>query len=126
MRGLSLAEVIAIDVAILAGEKDEALWGSRGDGVAEVSRRFGQPVMGNAHRVEYVEALLALALRHKGWTRGAPWEARHFENQSGVRLKLKLAVAMQSWGNRETGDAPHFDSAFGKVSCDEKEGRCYA
>ncbi len=120
------ADEYAAALERIAGILDELAepWSSRADVLAEVSRRYEQPVMSNAHRAEYVEALVALALRHSGWTRKAPWEAWHFENESGVRLKLKHAAAMQSWGNRETQYPPRFDIAPGKVYWDENEGRC--
>ena len=96
---------------------------SRASVLAEVSRRYEQPVMSNAHRSEYVEALAALALRDSGWTRKAPWEAWHFENESGVRLKLKHSAAVQSWGNSETQSSPRFGIAPVKQYWDEEEGR---
>ena len=125
-QGSTRADNYAAALERIAGILDELAepWGSRAYVVAEVSRRYEQPVMSNAHRAEYVEALVALALRHSGWTRKAPWEAWHFENESGVRLKLKHAAAMQPWGNRETQNPPRFDIAPGKVYWDEKEGRC--
>lgn len=120
------ADEYAAALERIAGILDELVepWGSRVDVLAEVCRQYEQPVMSNAYRAEYVGALVALALRHSGWTRKAPWEAWHFENESGVRLKLKHAAAMQSWGNRETQDPPRFDIAPAKVYWDEKEGRC--
>ena len=97
---------------------------ARADVLAEIRRRYGQPVMSNAHRAEYVEALVALALRESGWTPKAPWEVWHFENESGVRLKLKHSAAVQSWGNGEIQSSPRFGIAPGKVYWDEKTGRC--
>ena len=124
--GSKRATTYAAALERIAGILDELAepWGSRADVLAEVSRRYEQPVMSNAHRAEYVEALVALALRHRGWTRKAPWEAWHFENESGVRLTLKHAVAMQPWGNRESQNPPRFDIAPGKVYRDEMEGHC--
>ena len=84
---------------------------SRADVLTEVGRRYDQPVMNNVHRAEYVEALVALALRDSGWTRKAPWGAWHFENESGVRLKLKHSAAVQSWGGGGAQDSPRFDIA---------------
>ncbi len=91
--------------------------------LTEVGRRYDQPVMNNVHRAEYVEALVALALRDSGWTRKAPWGAWHFENESGVRLKLKHSAAVQSWGGGGAQDSPRFDIAPGKGYWDDEDGR---
>lgn len=91
--------------------------------LAEVGRRYDRPVMNNVHRVEYVEALVALALRDGGWTRKAPWSTWHFENESGVRLKLKHSAAVQSWGDGVAQDSPRFDIAPGKGYWDDEEGQ---
>lgn len=109
----------------IAGILDEAAEPplSRSSVLAEVSRRYNQPVMNNVHRSEFVEALVALALRDSGWTRKAPWDAWHFENESGVRLKLKHSAAAQSWGSGEIRSAPRFDIAPVKQYWDEEGGR---
>ena len=91
--------------------------------LAEIGRRYDQPVMSNLHRSEYVEALVALALRDGGWRRKEPWEAWQFENEAGVRLKLKHSAAVQSWGNGGAQDSPRFDIAPGKGYWDDKDGR---
>ena len=92
--------------------------------LAEVGRTYDQPVMNNIRRSEYVEALLALALEGSGWTRREPWDAWHFENESGVRLKIKQSAATQSWGgDRDLGVSPRFNIAPGKGYWDDKEGR---
>lgn len=99
---------------------------SRVSVLGEVGRRYDQPVMNNVHRAEYVEALVALALRDSGWRRKAPWGAWHFENESGVRLNLKHSAAVQSWGGGGAQDSPRFDIAPGKGYWDEEEGRWVA
>lgn len=91
--------------------------------LTEVGRRYDRPVMNNVHRAEYVEALVALALRDSGWVRKEPWGAWHFENESGVRLKLKHSAAVQSWGKGRAEDSPRFDIAPGKGYWDDEEGR---
>lgn len=96
---------------------------SRSSVLAEVGQRYKQPVMNNVHRSEYVEALVALALRDSGWTRKAPWDAWHFENESGVRLKLKHSAAAQSWGSGKIRSAPRFDIAPVNQYWDEEGGR---
>ena len=92
--------------------------------LAEVGRTYDQPVMNNIRRSEYVEALLALALEGSGWTRKQPWEAWHFENESGERLKIKQSAATQSWGgDRDLGASPRFGIAPAKGYWDDREGR---
>ena len=83
--------------------------------LAEVSRRYEQPVMSNTHRAEYVEALVALVLKDSGWTRKASSDAWHLERESGVRLKLTHSAAMQSWGNGDPQSSPRFGIAPGKM-----------
>ncbi len=91
--------------------------------LAEVGRTYDQPVMNNIRRSEYVEALLALALDGSGWTRKEPWEAWHFENESGGRLKIKQSAATQSWGgDRDLGASPRFSIAPAKGYWDDKQG----
>ena len=97
---------------------------SRASVFAEGSRAFEQRLMNNARRSDYVEALVALALRDGGWTRKAPWDAWDFDLESGVRLKVKQSTAVQAWGNGETRTAPPFGIAPAKMYWDEKEGRC--
>lgn len=106
----------------IAGALDELAdpWGSRADVLAEVIRRYERPVMSNTHRAEFVEALVALALRDSGWTPKAPGEAWHFEKESGVRLKLRHSVAEQSWGNGEIQSSSRFNITPGSV---ESRGR---
>ena len=91
--------------------------------LAEVSRSYEQPVMRNGHRSEYVEAIVALALKDSGWTRKKPWGAWDFEHESGVRLKVKQSAATQSWGG-DGSSSPRFGIAPGRVYWDDKEGRC--
>ena len=96
---------------------------SRAAVLREVGRRYDRPVMNNVHRAEYVEGLVALALRDSGWMRKEPWEAWHFENESGVRLKLKHSAAVQSWEKGVAQDSPRFDIAPGKGYWDDEAGR---
>lgn len=77
-------------------------WGSRADVLAEIGQRYAEPVMGTVHRGEYVEALVALALKGSDWNRKAPWEAWHFENDAGVGLKLKHSAR----SSPRSGNAP--------------------
>ena len=88
---------------------------SRASVFAEVSRTFEQRLMNNARRSDYVETLVALALRDSGWTRKAPWDAWDFEHESGVRLKVRQSAAVQAWGNGETRTAPRFGIAHAKM-----------
>ena len=81
-------------------------WHSDAIVLDEVSRPYKQRVMNNVHRSEYVEAIVALALRASGWTRTAPWDSWDFEHESGVRLEVKQSAAVQAWtisGRRSAG-----------------------
>ena len=120
------ADEYAAELERIAGILDDltAPWHSRADVLAEVIRRYEQRVMSNAHRAEYVEALVALALRDSGWARKAPWESCHFEHESGKRLRLRHSAAVQSWGHGEIPSAPRFGIAPGRRRWDEGEGRC--
>ena len=117
------ADKYAAALERIAGILDELAepWGSRADVLEEINRPYEQPVMSNPHCAEYVKALLALALRDTGWTREQQRDAWDFESESGVRLKLKHAAAMQSWGHREPQNPPRFVIAPGEVYRDEKE-----
>ena len=95
---------------------------SRAALLAEVSRPYEQKVMNNVHRSDYVEAIVALALRESGWTRREPWDAWDFENESGVRLEVKQSAAAQSWGGGETQSPSRFDIAPRTGYWDNKEG----
>ena len=59
----------------------------------EVSRPYKQRVMNNVPRSDYVEAIIALALKDSGWTRKEPWDAWDFEHESGLRLEVKQSAA---------------------------------
>ena len=81
--------------------------------------------MSNAYHAEYIEALVAVALRESGWTRKAPWEAWHVEHESGVRLNRKHSAAVQSWGNDAPLTSPRFSIAPGKVYWNEEAGELH-
>ncbi|WP_420462732.1 hypothetical protein [Candidatus Palauibacter sp.] len=107
-------------IAEIVDEASEPL--SPADVLEEVGRSYDQPVMNNVHRSEYVEAIVALALRDSGWTRKAPWDAWDLEHKSGVRLEVKQSAAAQSWGSGETQRPPRFDIASRTGYWDDKEG----
>ena len=79
--------------------------------LAEVTRPYEQRVMSNVHRSEYVEAIVALALRDSGWTRMEPWDAWDCEHESGARLEVKQSAAAQSWWSERSYSPPRFDIA---------------
>lgn len=113
----------AVELERIAGIVDEAAEPvSRAAILAEVSRSYEQKVMNNVHRADYVEAIVALALRESGWTRREPWDARDFENELGVRLEVKQSAAAQSWGSGEIPSLPRFDIGPRTGYWDDKAG----
>ena len=67
-------------------------------------------MMNNVHRSEYVEAIVALALKGSGWKRMTPWDSWDCEHEAGVRLEVKQSAFAQGWG-RERSSPPRFDVA---------------
>ena len=57
-------------------------WQSDAIVLEEVSRPYKERVMNNVHRSEYVEAIVALALKASGWTRMTPWDSWDLEHES--------------------------------------------
>ncbi|MYA16312.1 MAG: hypothetical protein F4086_06035 [Gemmatimonadetes bacterium] len=75
----------------------------------ELLRQYDDPVMSNIRRADYIEAVVATALRPAGWSRNSSWASWDFQHaQSGCRMELKQSAARQSWGR--TGPA-RFDIA---------------
>ena len=77
--------------------------------LSEVSRTYDRRVMNNVHRSEYVEAIVALALKDSGWKRMTPWDSWDCEHESHVRLEVKQSAFAQGWGERSS--LPRFDIA---------------
>ena len=77
--------------------------------LAEVSRPYSKRVMNNVHRSDYVEAIVALALRDSGWSRTEPWDAWDCEHASGARLEVKQSAAAQAWASGGRHSPPRFD-----------------
>ncbi|MDE0342854.1 MAG: hypothetical protein OXK82_06785 [Deltaproteobacteria bacterium] len=77
--------------------------------LSEVSRTYDRRVMNNVHRSEYVEAIVALALKDSGWKRMTPWDSWDCEHESRVRLEVKQSAFAQGWGERNS--LPRFDIA---------------
>ena len=84
-------------------------WQSDAIVLEEVSRPYKQRVMNNVHRSEYVEAIVALALKASGWMRKAPWDPWDFEHESGVRLEVKQSAAAQAWESGGRQSPARFD-----------------
>ena len=84
-------------------------WHSDAIVLEEVSRPYRQRVMNNVHRSEYVEAMVALALKASGWMRKAPWDPWDFENESGVRIEVKQSAAAQAWKGAGRQSSARFD-----------------
>lgn len=96
-------------------------WHSDAIVLEEVSRPYKQRVMNNVHRSEYVEAILALALKASGWTRMTPWDSWDLEHESGVRLEVKQSAAAQAWKSPERQSPARFDIAPRTGYWDDKE-----
>ena len=77
--------------------------------LSEVKRTYDRRVMNNVHRSEYVEAIVALALRSGGWKRMTPWDSWDCEHVGGVRLEVKQSALAQGWEGRSS--PPRFDIA---------------
>lgn len=86
-------------------------WQSDAIVLEEVSRPYKERVMNNVHRSEYVEAIVALALKASGWTRMTPWDSWDLEHESGVRLEVKQSAAAQAWKSAERQSPARFDIA---------------
>jgi len=86
-------------------------WQSDAIVLEEVSRPYKQRVMNNVHRSEYVEAIVALALKASGWTRMTPWDSWDLEHESGARLEVKQSAAAQAWKSPERQSPARFDIA---------------
>ena len=78
-----------------------------------VDARYGKPLINNAHRADYVEAMVSLALAEhwrlvsRDWD-WAPWD---LERADGVRLEVKQSSAVQSWSSHAPQENPRFDIA---------------
>ena len=77
--------------------------------------------MNNIHRSEYVEAIVALALKASGWTRMTPWDSWDLEHESGVKLEVKQSAAAQAWKSPEPQSPARFDIAPRTGHWDDKE-----
>lgn len=87
--------------------------------LAEVMSAFDQRVMNNVHRSDYVEAMVALALRKGGWHRTEAWDQWDLEHESGCKLEVKHAAAAQRWKSGNGRRYPRFDIAPRKGYWDE-------
>ena len=80
--------------------------------LSEVRKEYDRKVMNNVLRAEYVEAMVALALRNVGWEHTDPWDSwdcehKDCEHKDVVRLEVKHSARAQAWGT--TNDNPRFD-----------------
>ena len=65
----------------------------------ELLRTYNDPVMPNIRRADYVEAIVAMALRPAGWSRNSSWSSWDFQHdETGCRIELKQSAARQRWG----------------------------
>ena len=66
-----------------------------------MNRFYGQPLIANVYRGDYVEGLILCALG-QGWKQTFEWGSWDLENAAGVRLEVKQSAALQSW-YKQTG-----------------------
>ena len=72
--------------------------------VALLSHRYEGPVLNNAHRAEYVEAMIAEILGPQWrlpWTRGYFWAPWDLDNRAGHKIEVKQSAALQAWASKE-------------------------
>ena len=77
-----------------------------------LARFYGQPLIANLYRGDYVEGLILFALG-EGWKQTPEWSSWDLEREDGVRVEVKQSAALQSW-HRSTGikkPATSFDIA---------------
>ena len=85
--------------------------------VQSLNKRFySQPLIDNVYRGDYVETLILFALG-EGWEAVGGWGSWDLEKGvDGVRLEVKQAAALQTWGERYRKEGsrerpPSFDIA---------------
>lgn len=61
-----------------------------------LGRFYGQPLIANLYRGDYVEGLILFALE-KGWKAIGGWGGWDLEREDGIRLEVKQSAALQSW-----------------------------
>ena len=66
-----------------------------------LGRFYGQPLIANSYRGDYVEGLILFALG-AGWKQTPEWGSWDLEREDGVRVEVKQSAALQSW-HRSTG-----------------------
>ena len=66
-----------------------------------LGRFYGQPLIANSYRGDYVEGLILFALG-PGWKQTPEWGSWDLEREDGVRVEVKQSAALQSW-HRSTG-----------------------
>lgn len=66
-----------------------------------MNRFYGQPLIANVYRGDYVEGLILCALG-QWWKQSFEWGSWDLENAAGVRLEVKQSAALQSW-YKQTG-----------------------
>ena len=78
-----------------------------------VNALYRKPLINNAHRADFVAAMIALALGERwcllsGHWDWAPWD---LERDDGVRLEVKQSVAVLPWNIHDPQDNRSFDIA---------------
>lgn len=78
-------------------------------------RIYGQRLLDNTYRGDYVEGLILFALG-EGWKSVGGWGSWDLESDAGVRSEVKQSAALQTWGQRYRKEGskeqpPSFDIA---------------
>ena len=79
-----------------------------------VDAHYRKRLINNAHRADYVEAMIALALDER-WrlvSRDWDWAPWDLEREDGVRLEVKQSAAVQPWNTHDPRDNRSFDIAL--------------
>ena len=75
-----------------------------------MERFYGNPIIANVWRGDYVENLIYFALGNL-WELGSEWNGWDLQNKSGVRLEVKQSAARQTWTAPGKFSTPSFSIA---------------
>lgn len=64
-----------------------------------MNRFYGDPLINNVYRGDYVEGLIYFALRERHWRLLHPWAGWDLEREDGVRVEVKNSAGWQTWSH---------------------------
>ena len=64
-----------------------------------MNRFYGEPLINNVYRGDYVEGLIYFALREFQWNLLHPWAGWDLEREDGVRVEVKNSAGWQTWSH---------------------------